>query len=54
MSKPKKPAAIQLPRMGGSYVADAANGKLERTAHTKPAPTRPAEPKPDTPAKKEA
>ena len=34
MTKPKKPAPIALPKKGGSYVADAGTGKLERKAHT--------------------
>ena len=54
MSKPKKTAAIELPRKGGSYVADASTGKLERKAHTKPAePGVPAAIAAETPEKKE-
>jgi hypothetical protein len=44
MSNPKKSAPIALPKKGGSYVADAGTGKLKRTAHTKPAEPRPAQP----------
>lgn len=50
MTKPKKPAPIALPKKGGSYVADAGTGKLERKAHTKPADPRPADPQADAAA----
>jgi|TARA_R110000751_G_scaffold2018_11_gene9400 hypothetical protein len=50
MTKPKKPARIALPKKGGSYVADAGTGKLERTAHTEPAEPRPAAPQADAAA----
>jgi len=50
MTKPKKPAPIALPKKGGSYVADAGTGKLERTAHTRPAEPRPAQPPAETTA----
>lgn len=41
MSKPKSdpaPAAIELPKSGGSYTVDPKTGKRARTAATKPAP----------------
>ena len=54
MSKTKKSVLrvkIELPRKGGSYVADASTGKLERKAHTKP--VEPGAPAAETPEKKE-